>query len=326
MKNFFNFLIMRIRTLLSCSGNGEKSNDDGVVGTNDSDSIENVDEILSDEDTENTGNMGDTGNTGTPEGMVAIPAGSFWMGSPKKELGRTSEETLHYVELTKGFYMDITEVTQKSFNSLMGYNPSKFSSCGDDCPVDQVSWHEALAYANARSKQEGLEECFDCTGSGRSGTCSLKTKFTKPQDCKGYRLPTESEWEYAARAGTSTAFYNGDITSGIGNEPNLNEIGWYDGNSGKTTHPVGGKFPNSFGLYDMSGNVYEWTMDGYGVYPAGTEASPLVDPTGLESGSHRVVRGGSWSNYAYFCRSAYRYGYTPTPSYYYLGFRLVRTK
>lgn len=259
--------------------------------------------------------------------MVFIPAGSFWMGSPDTEPGRGSDETLHYVNITNDFYMDSTEVTQKSFNDLMGYNPSYFPSCGDDCPVEQVSWHEALAYANERSKVDSLEECFDCTGTAPDFECTLKTKFAKPQDCKGYRLPTESEWEYAARAGSDTAFYNGDITeTGCEMDANLDAIGWYCGNKEDTTHPVGGKIANSFGLFDMSGNVWEWTMDWYGDYPTGTEVSPDVDPTGLESGSGRVERGGSWSYHADGCRSAYRSFYTPSYRIIGLGFRLTRTQ
>lgn len=273
----------------------------------------------------------DAGCFSVPDGMVFIPAGSFWMGSPDTELGRESDETLHYVEITKGFYMDSTEVTQKSFNDLMGYNPSGFSSCGDDCPVEQVSWHEALAYANERSKEEELEECFDCTGTAPDFTCSLKAQYDTPQDCMGYRLPTESEWEYAARAGTSTAFYNGDITeTDCSLDANLDAIGWYCGNYESTTHPVGGKLANSFGLFDMSGNVWEWNWDLYGDYPTGTQGSPDVDPAGPETSPYPypyvVARGGGFVKGAANCRSARRIAGFKGRRDFYLGFRLSRIK
>jgi len=266
----------------------------------------------------------------SPAGMVSISAGSFWMGSPADELGRDSNETLHYVELTKGFYMDSTEVTQGDFNERMGYNPSNFSSCGNDCPVERVSWNEALAYANEMSKRAGAQECFNCTGIAPDFECTLKAKFSKPQDCRGYRLPTESEWEYAVRAGTDTAFYNGEITI-QGNDPNMNEIGWFgfnsDTGSGTMTHLVGNKVANSYGLYDMNGNVWEWTMDFYDYnYPSGTEENPAVDPVGSLIGTKPVYRGGSWKNGAYYCRNASRMNFTPSYRVDELGFRLVRTE
>ena len=203
-----------------------------------------------------------------------------------------------------------------------------------------MTWHEALAYANERSKEEGLEECFDCTGTAPDFEYALKSKFSKPQDCLGYRLSTESEWEYAARAGTSTAFYNGDITETGESplDPNLDKIGWYRGNSSSSTseydcsglftgadkcgtQPVGGKLVNSYGLFDMSGNVWEWNMDWCGDYPTGS----VTDPVG-DTGSHRVLRGGSWYSSALYCRSASRGNGTPYRRDYYLGFRLSRTE
>ncbi|PJB46490.1 MAG: hypothetical protein CO108_05810, partial [Deltaproteobacteria bacterium CG_4_9_14_3_um_filter_63_12] len=178
-----------------------------------------------------------------PKGYVRIEPGTFIMGSPSGEHGRWKDERQHEVTLTRGFFMKATEVTQGEYKALMGNNPSRFKSCGENCPVEQVNWREAVDYCQALSRSEGLEECY---GDGRR---------LKSLDCAGYRLPTESEWEYAARAGTTGARY-GD----------LSEIGWCNGSR---THAVGQKKANAWGLYDMIGNVDEWTGDWYGSYPSG---------------------------------------------------------
>ena len=250
-----------------------------------------------------TDGSGDTGTVdtdvdpgGCQAGYVSILPGTFSMGTFEMESVET-DETQHTVTITRAFCMKATEVTQGEWQAEMGDNPSSFQGCGPNCPVEQVNWDDAILYANALSRREGLAECY--VGSTFAGLT-----------CTGYRLPTESEWEYAARAGSTAATYGP-----------LDSVGWYEGNSGGSTHPVGGKTANSFGLYDMLGNVWEWTGDWYGTYP-GT----LTDPTGPTTGSYRVVRGGSWITTAPGARAAYRYyGFTADIRYNALGFRLVKT-
>jgi len=215
------------------------------------------------------------------------------MGSPSGEPGHESDETQHRVSISNSFYMQTTEVTQGQWKAVMGSNPSKFTDCGDDCPVEQVSWDDIQGFIK-KLNQKG------------EGT---------------YRLPTEAEWEYAARAGSTTAFANGGISeTGCGNEPNLSKMGWYCGNAGSKTHEVGQKSPNAWGLYDMHGNVWEWCADWKGDYPTGA----VTDPTGPSSGSFRVLRGGVWSNFARYCRTAYRGYDSPGGRSSSYGFRLVR--
>ena len=231
--------------------------------------------------------------------FVLLPAGTFTMGSPSDEPGRCSDETQHQVTLTQPFYMQTTEVTQEQWEGLMGSNPSSFSGC-PTCPVEMVSWDDAQAYVAEMNK----------LGEGT------------------YSLPTEAQWEYAARAGSTTAFANGEITEysnmwDCEYDPNLDAIGWYCYNSGGRTHAVGQKSPNAWGLYDMSGNVWEWCQDWLGSYPS----SAVTDPTGPSSGSYRVKRGGYWNFDAGSCRSATRppshdpIGYA---LHVYIGFRLLR--
>jgi len=213
---------------------------------------------------------------------VRIEPGTFRMGSPKGEKGRDVDEVRHTVTLTRPFYLKRTEVTQAEWRTLIGNNPSSNQGC-DDCPVERVNWFEAAAFTNALSKQEGLAPCYDASCFGSPGmwdyTC-LSVTLNGP-DCLGYRLPTEAEWEYAARAGTSGARYG-----------TLDSIAWYLDNSGLTSHPVGVKTPNSWGLSDMIGNVWEWCDDEYGDYPVGKVTNPWVSG----HGGVRVRRGGSWQS------------------------------
>ena len=220
-----------------------------------------------------------------------IPAGTFTMGSPSDEPGRDGDETQHQVTLTQPFYMQTTEVTQREWEKVMASNSSTNSLC-PFCPVEQVSWDDVQKFiAKMNALGEGI-----------------------------YGLPTEAQWEYAARAGSTTAFYNGAITeTGDGYDPNLDAIGWYTYNSDSETHPVAQKTPNVWGLYDMSGNVFEWCQDWYGSYGS----APVSDPTGPVSGSYRVFRGGSWNGDARYCRSAFRSGSSPGNRYHGIGFRLT---
>lgn len=232
-----------------------------------------------------------------------IPAGTFMMGSPEDEPGRIYYETQYEVTLTQPFYMQTTEVTQGQWKAVMGEdnNPSGFSECGDDCPVESVTWYMA---------QEFIDALNNMTDDGE------------------YRLPTETEWEYAARAGSETAFENGDITGFDSENPdaclydaNLDEMGWYCYNSEKSTHPVGQKTANAWGLYDMHGNVWEWCQDWYPI-------DSVIDSEDQDTRSYSgcLVRGGSWYFGARNCRSAYPNGYFPETALKDGGFRLVRVQ
>jgi len=222
---------------------------------------------------------------GGPPGFVWIPPGTFVMGSPSSEGGRDADEVQHTVTLTQGFWMSDHEVTQGEYQAVMGNNPSYFK--GDlNRPVETVSWDEAVLYCQKLTERE--------RAAGR---------ITAQQ---AYRLPTEAEWEYAARAGTTGARYG-----------ELDTIAWWNGNAGNQTHPVKQKAPNAWGLYDMLGNVWEWCSGRYGDYPTGS----VTDPTGSPSGSLRVHRGGGWDGDARHARSADRSRLDPGYRYYDLGFR-----
>jgi len=245
-----------------------------------------------------------TTNTTVPEGFVHIQGGTFAMGSPANEAGRGNNETQRQVSVSS-FMMSRYEITQREYQEVMGTNPSHFT--GDlNRPVEQVSWFDAVEYCNRRSQREGLSPAYTISGSVDNRT------VTWNRIANGYRLPTEAEWEYACRAGTTTAYNTGANIS--------NNTGWYYANSGNTTRPVGQLPANAWGLYDMHGNVLEWCWDWYGDYPAGAQS----DPTGASSGSNRVVRGSSWLTAAALVRSASRSYLTPTIRSYIIGFRVVR--
>ena len=225
-----------------------------------------------------------------------IPAGTFTMGSPSNEPARGKDEIQHEVIISKPFYMQTTEVTQGQWKKIMGNNPSYIKNC-DECPVEKVSWSEVQNFIRKLNRQEGTDK---------------------------YRLPTEAEWEYAARAGTTTPFYTGnclntDQANFNGNYP-LN--GCPKGEYRKKSLPFGKFAPNAWGLYNMADNVWEWVEDWYGPYKSGS----VTDPEGAATGSERVVRGGSWYDGAGFCRSAARSYYGPDVRDAILGFRLVRVR
>ena len=214
-----------------------------------------------------------------------IPPGEFLMGSPESETGRDDDERQHPVTLTRGYWMGETEVTQGQWKKLMGDSPSYFAACGDDCPVETVSWYRAVAFVNALSAAESLPECYEIKG--RDVTFA-------GLDCEGFRLPTEAEWERAARAETEMTWYFGNDGKNLDQHANV---------SG-STNPVRQKTPSPWGLYDVYGNVREWCHDRYGSYP-----NTARDPMGPETAPSRVLRGGSFSLNENYLRGADRYPY-----------------
>ena len=270
-----------------------------------------------------------------PEGFVCIPAGEFWMGSPEDQIPRdANQEERHRVRITQPFLMGIHEVTQMEWQSLIGNNPAYFSESGGGCelepcenrPVERINWHEAIAYANARSNAEGLRPCYEtssCDGELGAGcedrreclagySCQTVTRLDA---CNGYRLPTEAEWEYAARGGLEDYRYGP-----------IDDIAWYVGTARNRSRPVGGKEANPWGLHDVYGNVAEWTGDifnqDYGFF--GRPDQAIEDPNGGEFGDTRVVRGASWRDGYEWCRAAYRGTNFPARRSDVMGFRLVR--
>ena len=216
--------------------------------------------------------------------MVRVEAGTFTMGATAEmEDPMDWEKPTHRVTLTNDYYIGKYEVTQALWQAVMGNNPSYFK--GDNLPVEYVSWDDC---------QDFLSKLNRITG-------------------KTFRLPTEAEWEYAARGGNKSRGYQ------YSGSNNLSDVAWYDDNSGKKTHAVGTKQANELGIYDMNGNVFEWCQDWYGEY----NSSSQVNPTGANSGSYRVLRGGSWGIFARFCRSSCRSSNAPGYRFHNLGLRLV---
>jgi formylglycine-generating enzyme required for sulfatase activity len=220
--------------------------------------------------------------------FIYIEPGAFFMGSPLEESGRDPDETFHMVTLDKGFYMQTTEVTQGQWEAVMGKNPSYFNKCGPNCPVENVTWNDIQSFIEKLNEMEN----------------------------ENYDLPSEAQWEYACRAGSTTRYCYGD------QESQLAEYAWYDKNSERSTHPVPRLKANAWGLYDMHGNVWEWCEDHWhdNYKGAPVDGSAWVDRDG---GAFRVLRGGSWGDVAGYCRTAFRVRSGPGYRFDSLGFRLV---
>ncbi|MFH1530230.1 MAG: SUMF1/EgtB/PvdO family nonheme iron enzyme [Pseudomonadota bacterium] len=233
-------------------------------------------------------------------GMVWLPAGTFMMGSPETGKGRRYDEQLHQVTLTTPFLICRTPVTRAFFREVMGKDPSNFQNRSLDCPVEQVSWFDAVEFCNRLSVSDGLEPCY--TGDRNAG-------FVWDRAARGYRLPTEAEWEYACRAGHPGPRYGA-----------LDRIAWHKGNSENKTQPVGGLEANGWGLHDMLGNVWEWCWDGAREF----SHDPVVDPCGPEDVVGVDLRGGSWNNDdPDDLRVSYRYWNTRNSGHSSYGFRCV---
>ena len=223
--------------------------------------------------------------------MVFVQGDIFTMGCTKEQGNDCSgdEKPAHQVMLSD-YYIGKYEVTQGLWKKVMGSNPSNFSDCGDDCPVENVSWDDCQTFITKLNQLTG----------------------------KKYRLPTEAEWEYAARGGRDVAG-NVQLQTKYAGSNALDEVAWYDGNSDRKTHTVGTKKPNALGVYDMSGNVWEWCNDWYGGY----SSDGVTNPKGAATGSFRVIRGGGCFSSGSYNRVSFRFNYYPSYSFYYYGFRLV---
>ena len=317
-------------TLTACTP--KTTDDTSNLGDADTDADSDTDsDADSDSDTD-TDTDADTDADTTAWGgrMVRIPAGTFTMGGGAGDPSDSYED--HQVTLTHDFWIGATEVTRgqwESYSANAGWEytsmpdyPCTTSTTASDCPADSVSWYDVVRYANALSTTEGLTPCYLA-----DGTDLAATYLADPYACPGYRLPTEAEWEYAARAGEDTT-YSGSNTS--------TDVAWTYENAysaGTYAHEAATLAPNAWGLYDMSGNVWEWTNDWYDSAHGGyADGSSDVDPAGPVTGSgegyegsYRVYRGGGWSNGAGSATVSNRVVVNPEFAYDYVGFRLSRS-
>lgn len=295
--------------------------DTGDTGTGDSDTADTNTTETGDSDTSETGDSdtSETGDTSPPDtecgnyptpasGIVfsCIPAGTFTMGCTAGQTNCGEDESPTFeVTLTHGTWIGITEVTQIQYQAFGDANPTAHPECGDTCPVDSVTWEDAARYANAMSDAQGLGNCYACDDEGCIPTLN-------PADCEGYRLATEAEWEFAARCGGDLP-YAGSATSG--------DVAWTGLNSDESIHPVAGLAANACGLFDMSGNVWEYVQDYYAPY----SSDPATDPDGPTTGTSRVMRGGSYLAPGYNAHISERNEAPLDNANKAVGFRIVRT-
>jgi formylglycine-generating enzyme required for sulfatase activity len=333
--------------------NDDDSVDDDDDTTDDDDSVDDDDDAVDDDDDDDddtcvSDEFSNEFRT-DPHGNVwsHLPTGCFRMGSPEGELGRRDNETQHEVTLTYEIEAMTTEITQELFEAFMYFNPSFFPKFGKTPkhPVESVTIFDAMAFANKLGAFVDREECYAlsdivcdddaagddvdyCKDNGGIKAATVTFAGDNPTDCEGYRLPTEAEWEYLARAGSTTAFYNGGITYETCTplDPNLAQIAHYCGNSARHTLQGGTKAPNAWGIYDSAGNVKEWTTDFYASNYGSTAGAAVTDPIGPDTGYFYSARGGAIRyDGPLRLRSAYRAAHDPSHRSQYLGIRLVRS-
>ena len=306
----FLLLVLMVVSLSACGQNNTETTENSGSETN----ME-----ISSYETNSERDTSETAERTVPNEFVLVKGSAFQMGSPDDEAWRSEDETQHTVTVSD-FYMSRYELTQAEYESVTGTSPSNFS--GEALPVENVSWLDAILYCNARSEQEGLTPVYTVDGQN----------VTWDRSANGYRLPTEAEWEYACRAGTATPFCmeispSAQEANYYGHYPYQIEENYFSqenlevkpGEYRQTTVEVGSFSENPFGLYDMHGNVAEWTWDVYGEYPS----EPQTDPTGAENGTRRVYRGGGWNDFAKNMRCAYRATMDQYKASFNIGIRLV---